>query len=166
MTRIPTRKAVLMRSDINREPFVQRLHERLGFERAIGALYDRIIGVTDDPALNERLRTFRREEKLHEELLEALLRQLGRDPSLSPSLELLEMDGSLHRLLQGLADAELLDAGGWQHLCELGKAADLDMEWLTSFRMASRQEKEHLHVVREALLRYDREQLEERPLTG
>jgi len=155
-----------MRSDINREPFAQRLHERLGFERAIGGLYDRIIGLLGDPALNERLRTFRREEKLHEEMLESLLRQLGRDPAMAPSLELLEMDGSLNRLLQGLADAELLDVGGWEHLCELGKAVDLDQEWLGAFRMANRQEKEHLHVVREALLRHEREQLEERPLTG
>jgi rubrerythrin len=148
-----------MRSDVNREPFAQRLFERLGFERAIGALYDRIIGLTGDPQLNERLRTFRREEKQHEEMLEALLRQLGRDPAQAPTLALLEADGGLDRLMQALADAEMLDLGGWEHLCELGKTVDLDQEWLGAFRMACRREKEHLHVVREALLRYDRDQL-------
>jgi rubrerythrin len=166
MTRIPTRKAVLLRSDVNREPFIQRVHERLGFERAIVALYDRIIGMTGDPELNQRLHVFRREEKLHEEVLEALLRQLGRDPSDAPSLEILSQEGSLDRLLTALCEAEMLDQGGWELLVELGKAADLDREWLSTFRMALRQEKQHLHVVREALLRRDVAQLEEQTLAG
>lgn len=160
----PTRKAVLLRSDLNREPFAQRVHERLGFERAIGALYDRIIGLTGDPALNDRLRAFRREEKLHEEMLEALLRQLGRDPADAPAIELLSAEGDLDRLLMTLCEAEMLDQGGWELLVEIGKVVDLDQEWLGSFRMALRQEREHLHVVREALLRRDREQLGQHPL--
>src|SRR5689334_15094091 len=120
MTRTPTRKAALLRSDMNREPFARRVHERLGFERAIGALYERIIGVTGDPELNERLRTFRGEEKLHEEMLEALLRQLGRDPSDAPALEILGAAGSLDQLLNALCQAEMLDEGGWEVLVELG----------------------------------------------
>lgn len=153
-----------MRSDLNREPFAQRVHERLGFERAIGALYERIAGLTGDPELNDRLRAFRREEKLHEEMLEALLRQLGRNPSDAPTLEILSASGSLDRMLTALFEAEVLDEGGWEILVELGKAVDLDQEWLGGFRMALRQEKEHLHVVREALLRRNREQLAEHPL--
>jgi hypothetical protein len=163
MKRIPTRKSVLLRSDFNREPFAQRVHERLGFERAIGALYERIIGLTGDPELNDRLRAFRREEKLHEEMLEALLRLLGRDPADAPQLEILSASGSLDRMLTALFEAEVLDEGGWEILVELGKTVDLDQEWLGGFRMALRQEKEHLHVVREALLRRNREQLAEHP---
>src|SRR5262249_7315712 len=110
MTRLPTRQTELMRSDINRGLFARRVQERLGFERAIGTLYDRIIAQSGDPVLSERLRLFRREEQLHAEMLESLLRQLGRNPDDAPKLAPLEEDdGSLDRMLSALVDAEMRD---------------------------------------------------------
>jgi rubrerythrin len=176
MTRIPTRKSQMMRSDVNRDLLVDKLCERWVVERASEELHARAIEhARRDQSLGqlaERLIDFQRHEKEHAEMLEALLRQLGREPSReSPSARvagketdgLLEVgrrdDAELPHVLQALLAAELIDVAGWELLVDLARDADLDAEWLRSIKTALAREKEHVHFVKTQLELLEREEL-------
>lgn len=178
MTRVPTRKPFITKRAINRDLLASRLGARRAFELASAQLYQLVLGrVRGQPEsvnhLAERLGDFEKQERRHAEMLEALLRQLGRDPDeLSPSADLALREADpllalcrdpaqpLDLLLHALHAAEVLDSAGWELLIDLGKAADLDEEWLRSFRAAGREEKEHLHQLRTFVELLDRNQLE------
>jgi len=167
------RKTDLMRTDVKRAPFTDKLCERWLTERAAVTLYQRSL-----PRLPEgeraALERFVGQEELHARMLEQLLIELGSDPRGAPStpsmnLAASEMEALLElardprleprHVLEVLLAAELLDGAGWELLIELGKQVSLDEEWLRSFRAASREENEHEHVIREHLWRYERDEL-------
>jgi hypothetical protein len=176
---IPTRKTRLFtRSDVRREDFIDKLRERWTVERAVVTLYElalvRLGPVEELAGARLQLERFRGQEWRHAELLSQLLSELGRDPqrqSPSPTvnvaaadmatlLELLRRRDLLPRhVLQVLLLAERADGAGWALLTELGKEAELDEDYLRSFRAAGREEAEHDHVLREHLLRAERAEL-------
>lgn len=167
-----------MRSDVDREVFVERLTERWLVERCMVTIYElsleRLEGERPLQGLCDRLAHFLEQERLHQALLEQLLTELGRDvrsQASSPALNLgaAEMSSLIELLrdrhlepryvLDALMVAERIDGGGWELLTELGRIVDLEEEWLRGFRAASREEAEHAHVIGEAVLRVGREAL-------
>ena len=182
MTRIPTRKAFLHRPDIDRDRFVDKLVERWLFERSTVTAYTlakkRLAQLPDAPELVERLDEFTRQEQLHMDMLETLLDTLGRVPremAATPSvniaateaeglLELLRGDElEVEHVLEVLLSAEILDGAGWELLISLGREADLDEEWMRSFRAAGREEAEHRHVLKAYLEAAQRRALHQEP---
>jgi hypothetical protein len=175
----PTRKSQLMRKDADRNLFIDKLAERWLVERGAVGLYDLALQLLEGKRelgdLPERLVRFRDEEKLHAEMLEQLLAEFGRHPRNEPAtpgvnlgaseisslLDVLRVGEGLQprHVLEVLLCAELIDGGGWEILTDLAKEADLNDEWLSSFRQAVREETEHEHVLREHLLRLEREEL-------
>jgi hypothetical protein len=166
MTRIPTRKAFLHERGIDRDRFVDKVVERWLFERAAITAYalarKQLARLPDAPPIVERLDEFAKKEQLHVEMLEALLDVFGRAPremAATPSVNIAATEAeALVELLRGeelrtehvlevLLSAEILDGAGWALLVELGRAADLDDEWLRSFRAAEREEAEHRHFL-------------------
>jgi hypothetical protein len=158
--------------------FIERLSERWLFERAVAHLYELVLPrLSREPRLGEladKLVGFLDEERLHMQMCEALLRQLGREPrqqaappalniAASEAASLLELarghEMSASDLVRILHAAELIDHAGWSMLIELGRDAHLDEEWLRSFRAADREEREHLHVIEAHRLRLEREEL-------
>jgi hypothetical protein len=161
-----------MRSDADRGHFVDRLVERWLYERSSVTLYQLAEQRIGD--FEGRLSRFREEERLHAEMLEQLLAELGVAPREQPAygsatiaaseiatmLELLRSEGLEPRhVVQVLLAAERLDGGGWELLNDLGNEVDLDEEWLRSFRAAARAEAEHTHFLDEQLVRLERDQL-------
>jgi hypothetical protein len=158
--------------DVNRELLVDRLCERWLTERAVVTLYELAIErlPNDAPVLQR----FLEQERLHGAMLEQLLAELGREPrseAATPSLNLAasEMEALLElardrrllprHVLEVLLAAERLDGDGWERLVGLGRDANLDDEWLRSFRVANREEQEHEHVIRGRLRAYERAEL-------
>jgi hypothetical protein len=103
-------------------------------------------------------------------MLERLLAELGVQPREQPaygsaSLAASEMGALLdaaraelepRHMVQVLLAAERLDVSGWELLLELARDADLDEDWLRSFRAADRAEAEHEHWLRAHLLKLER----------
>jgi ferritin-like protein len=180
MTRIPTRKAFLHERGIHRDRLIDKLVERWVFERSIVNIYSlarkRLAQLPGAPPIAERLDEIARQEQLHVEMLEALLDVLGRAPrdmDATPAVnvaatqaaglqELLRgREHDIEQVLEVLLSAEVLDGTGWELLIDLGRAADLDEEWMRSFRAAEREEAEHRHFLRTHL-----EQAQRRALYG
>jgi rubrerythrin len=178
MNRSPTRKTQLLRKDVDRALFVDKLAERWLVERSIVTMYElairRLAEVRGLAHLTERLDRFRDQESQHAAMLEQLLRELGHEPRQEPATPGINLSASeLSSLLEVLRGneleprhvvevvlaAELIDNGGWDLLIELAREADLDDEWLRSFRTAGREEQEHEHVLRTELAKMEREQL-------
>ncbi len=167
MTRIPTRKAFMHEKGIDRERFIDKVVERWVFERSAATAYSlarkRLAQLPDAPPISERLDGFAREEQLHADLLETLLDVFGRAPremAATPSvniaatqaealLELLRgQELGAENVLEVLLSLEVLDCAGWELLIKLSGEADLEAEWLRSFRAAEREEEEHRHFLR------------------
>ena len=79
--RSPTRKSGLVRRDVDRTLFVDKLCERWLVERGATTLYrmaiERLQGIEDLP---ETFARFRDQEQLHADMLEQLLAELGVHP--------------------------------------------------------------------------------------
>jgi hypothetical protein len=178
MTR-PTRKTRLFaRDDVRRQDFVDKLCERWAVEEAAVTLFklaiERLHGLEPFAGALAQLERFGLQERRHARMLEQLLAELGRDPRLEPvtaeaSIAVDDM-GMLVELmraarqeprtvLQVLLLAERTDGAGWELLIELAKEAELDDEYLRSFRAVGREEAEHEHVIRAHLLRAERAEL-------
>jgi rubrerythrin len=145
---------------------LDRLGERLAFERSSTRLYEALInkfeaeGQTDGIVTGDKLRHFHDEEARHFRLLGECLEKLGADPTAqTPSADVagVESQGllqvvtdpkttfaqSLHALLVG----ELTDNDAWDELIMLaGKFGQAEME--RQFREAQQREREHLETVR------------------
>jgi rubrerythrin len=171
-----------MRSDVDRTLFVDKLTERWVVERSVVTLYElairRLANVRGYETLTERLDRFRDQESLHAAMLEQLLHELGHEPRQEPAtpginlcaselaslLEILRGEAIAPRyVLETLLTAELIDKGGWEMLIDLAKEADLEDDYLRSFRAAGREEDEHEHVLRTELARVERDQLFTQP---
>jgi rubrerythrin len=165
-------------SEVNQELLIDKLCERWVFEkmshRLYGLLLERARLENAPDGLVGHLERFQRDEKEHEEAIEDVMRRFGRDPvteELTPSAEMARIecaalleacrrkDVSLSSMLGVLLAAESADNAAWDLLEELCKTAGIDEDVLRQFRSFQRQEKEHLHVVKESLLTRQRDEL-------
>lgn len=149
----------------NPEVLVDKLGERLAFERTGARLYDAMImkcialenaGETVPIAELERLRD---EETEHFRMLNEALVSLGADPTAqTPSADVAAVTSmgvlqaiadprtNLAQSLNALLTAELADHAGWELLIQLTEQMGQD-EWAARFRHALAQESEHRLLV-------------------
>lgn len=146
--------------------FVDKLAERMAFERSGTRLYELLIGkhrAGQSPTGETDLETligFRNQELAHFRLLWGCLEQLGADPTAqTPAADQTGVKAS--GLMQVLSDprstfaqaldailvAELADNEGWRMLAELADGMGLD-EMADSFRGANAEEDVHLDRIR------------------
>jgi rubrerythrin len=148
------------------EVLIDKLGERLAFERSGTRLYDALLakfraapeglpGVSQ-----EQLRRFRDEEASHFNLVADALDRLGADPTAqTPSADVTGVSSlgllqaiddprtTLPQALQVLLMAELIDNDGWEFLIELTQELGQD-ELAEDFRRALEEERVHLSEVR------------------
>ncbi len=145
---------------------VDKLGERLSFERGGTRLYDSLLvkcraAPTPLPADDiDALERFRHQERQHAALLTDELKRLGADPTAqTPCADLVGVESmglvqamndprtSLVQSLHVMLDAELIDNTGWDLLIELAKSSGHE-DMADRFKIASQQEAEHLLHVR------------------
>jgi rubrerythrin len=152
--------------------FVDKVCERMAFERTGVRLYQALLGKMEvaqaydgGPDL-DAVRKIHDEELEHAMMLKETLEKLGADPTaLTPSADLVAMEGmglgsvlgdprtTVGQCLHALMVAELADKEGWTMLVKL--AEDMGQSTLaTQFRKAEQQEQKHLEQVRSWLLAY------------
>jgi hypothetical protein len=146
--------------------FLDKLAERLAFERTGVRLYDAALAkmpasrLTEGTLTVEEVRRFRDEELAHLHLVKDALEQLGGDPTaVTPSSDLagVQAQGLVHALtdprttltqcLDALLTAELADNDGWKLLIAMSEAAGQD-ELARRFTEALAEEDHHLASVR------------------
>lgn len=146
--------------------FLDKLGERLAFERTGVRLYDALlahVNVVSDTKLGPTaadLRTIRDEEHRHFELLRSAIEEMGADPTVcTPAADIAAVESQ--GLVQVLADprssrsqclhavlvAELADNDGWKMLIELARGLGRD-DLVGRFEQAMRDEERHLERVR------------------
>jgi rubrerythrin len=149
--------------------FIDKLGERLAFERGGVRLYDTLLAKCEGSAVElpanvlDDLRRFRSEEAQHLHIVTAAIERLGADPTAqTPCADLVgvesmglvqAMNDPRTNILQSLhvmLDAEVLDNAGWEMLIELADALGHD-DIAGDFDVALRQESEHLARVRSLL---------------
>jgi bacterioferritin (cytochrome b1) len=144
------------------------LNERLAFERAGVKLYDRILevmradGDENVQRMLEEMESNRRDEKEHEEWLEAQIRALGGDAHTETDRsrlvtreskgieEVVMSDAELPHLFHALLAAELVDNAGWDLLAQIADEAG-DRDAKREFKKRLHEEEEHLLFVRKAV---------------
>jgi rubrerythrin len=146
--------------------FMDRLGERLAFERSGTRLYDAVIAKfkaappeAGGPLLEELLE-IRAEEMRHFELLQGVMKKLGGDPTaLTPSADVAAVvsmgvpqlvgdpRATFTQCLQALLVAELTDTDGWYLLATLAEQLG-HAELAAQFRDAQVREATHLERVR------------------
>ena len=147
----------------NPEVFLNKLGERLAFERTGVRLYDALITkceATGSSLPIERLREIRDEEAQHFHLLTEAMESLGADPTAqTPDADvaavassgiqkvLTDPRTSVAQCLDAMLTAELTDNAGWDMLCSLAEEMGLD-ELEAEFRQALAEEDTHLEDVR------------------
>jgi rubrerythrin len=147
--------------------FLDKLGERLAFERTGTRLYEALIGKADAPDARfkggpgrEDLVLIRDQEVAHLHLLEDVIRRLGGDPTVvtpSANLQATASQGipavladprtTLRECLDAILVAELADNDGWTALVELAGNAG-DEEAVSGFTRALAEERDHLEKVR------------------
>lgn len=145
---------------------LDKLSERLAFERTGTRLYDALINkcqvLGEDPAgpTLAQLQHIREEELTHFLLLNRAITELGGDPTVqSPSADLAgvisigilqvvtDPRSSMTQCLQAMLSAELSDNDGWQLLIKLADNLGYQ-DLVTAFQRALENEEEHLSNVR------------------
>ncbi|AKT42955.1 ferritin-like domain-containing protein [Chondromyces crocatus] len=145
---------------------LDRLTERLAFERSMTRLYEGLIAKLDkqgsfpDGPAREDLLAIQNEEVRHVGLLHAAIQTLGGDPrAMSAGARLARMTSSgvlqvivnsRTTLAQGLSAmlmVERADSDGWRLLIELTRALGRH-ELADSFYLASAEEERHVEIVR------------------
>jgi ferritin-like protein len=146
---------------------MDKLGERLAFERAGVRLYDALLvkcsaadSGLDDGELS-MLRHFRDQEAQHFELIAEALDELGGDPTAqTPSADLVGVEGaglmqamndprtSLLQSLHVMLDAELIDNTSWELLIRLARAAGHG-GMADRFEAALNQEAAHLRTLKD-----------------
>jgi rubrerythrin len=146
--------------------FIDKLAERLAYERGGTRLYDAVIAKfvayqdeLDGVSVNELIE-IRDEEAGHAALIRTCLEQLGADPTAqTPCADLVGVATSgflqaasdprttLVQTLQIALAAELVDGAGWEGLIALAESMDQD-DMAERFRNALDRETEHLAKVR------------------
>lgn len=148
------------------EVLIDKLGERMAFERTGTRLYDYLINKCEtaaeagSPVSVDTLKRFRREEAQHFKLVAKALESLEADPTTqtpgadisavasSGVLQILsDPRTSVDQSLEAILTAELVDHAGWELLIRLAG----DMGWIemaTDFRAALAEEDDHLRQVR------------------
>jgi hypothetical protein len=146
--------------------FIDKLGERLAFERSGVRLYDALItkwdvtGSWDGGPSREELAHIRDEELAHFHLVHTSLERLGADPTaMTPSADLAGVASAgvvkvvtdarttLPEALQAQLIAERADVDGWSSLIELAEAAG-QTDLANEFRQAHQREEEHVVKVK------------------
>lgn len=152
----------------NPEVFLNKLGERLAFERTGVRLYESVITKCEaadeshpvGPVTVEELRRIRNEEAEHFRLLKDAMESMGADPTAqTPDADISGVAAmgiqhvlndprtSMSQSLEMLLTLELTDNAAWEMLITL--ADDLGLEELVAqFRHALAQEEDHIRVVR------------------
>lgn len=147
------------------EVFIDKLGERLAFERTGTRLYDYLVNkcaaTGADPGIStDILQRFRREEARHFRLVADAMESLGADPTAqTPGADIAAVQSSgvlqvlsdprtsVPQCLEAILTAELVDNAGWSLLAKLAGGMGLaDLE--AGFRAALAEEDEHLRQVR------------------
>jgi hypothetical protein len=153
---------------VNKAGLMDKLLERLRFEKAGVDLYDLVIARVDGelpPDMMSTLRDHRSEEAAHMEMLARHVLDLGGDPgAITPSVKVVEENASrleavvksdnakpIHRL-QCLLDAELEDSVSWELLVALAREAG-GADMVKDFLQAERRELEHVRDTRKLIAR-------------
>ena len=146
--------------------FLDKLGERLAFERAGTRLYEALITKCEAPHGGpdvipiEQLRHFRDEEAQHFKLVAECIAELGGDPTAqTPCADVAGVEGmglmqvitdpktTVNQSLHALLVAELTDAAGWEELTLLAREMGQE-EMAARFEQAMANEAEHLEAVR------------------
>jgi ferritin-like protein len=146
--------------------FMDKLGERLAFERTGTRLYEAIItkydalGSWDGGPTREQLVAFHDEERKHFETVRQAVEDLGGDPTvMTPAADVVgvlsmgvlqvitDARTSMAEALNALLVAELADNDGWQMLIHLAEGLGQD-SLATRFRVALAEEEKHLSAVR------------------
>jgi tRNA isopentenyl-2-thiomethyl-A-37 hydroxylase MiaE len=144
---------------------VEKLAERLAFERTGTRLYEAIIGKAESlaeksaPRIDE-LEKIHDEELRHFHMVKDYIEKLGGDPTAeTPSADVVGVASSgllkvitdprttIPQSLQALLVAELADNDGWSALIKLAEGFNQD-EMAADFRQALQAEERHLTQVR------------------
>jgi rubrerythrin len=145
--------------------FMDKLGERLAFERTGTRLYDALLSKYDafgsfagGPSKAD-LEHIREEEFQHFTMLQAAIEQLGGDPTVTPAANLsatasqgisqviVDPRTTLLQSLEAVLIAELSDHACWETLVELAQQAG-EKDLGQQFAQARATEQEHLHKVR------------------
>jgi rubrerythrin len=146
--------------------FIDKLGERLGFERTGVRLYEAALlkfdvhGTWDGGPSRDQLEKIRRDELAHFVLVREAIEQLGADPTaVTPSADLVSVASkgipevlvdprtNLVQCLEALLVAELTDNAGWELLIELAQGLG-QTDLVEVFEEALGVEAEHLLLVR------------------
>jgi rubrerythrin len=145
--------------------FIDKLSQRLAFERTGTRLYDALLAKLDAVAAPEAIsiadvRRIHDEERSHMDVVWRAIVRLGADPTVqTPSADidgvasmgllqiLTDPRTSVTQSLHAIHIAELADNDGWAMLIELAGEMGQD-EMVTEFQRALRHEHEHLALVR------------------
>lgn len=150
------------------ETFLNKLGERLAFERSGVRIYESFIekcmsathdGMDTSPVPIERLQEFRNEEAQHFHLLKQCMETLGADPTAQTpdadvsgvsSLGLMKVitdpRTSISQCLEAMLAIELTDNAAWDLLIKLADDLGMD-EMAEQFTKAREQEDEHLNSI-------------------
>lgn len=147
--------------------FLDKLGERLAFERTGTRLYEALLakldarGSYDGGPSRELLREFHDEELRHFHVLKSAIESMGADPTaLTPSADIAGVEAmgvvqvitdprtTLVQSLHAMLVAELADGEGWDFLIELAGSLGHDA-MADDFRDALRAEERHLAHVRQ-----------------
>jgi hypothetical protein len=160
--------------------FLDKLGERLAFERAGARLYELLISkaesLTGVPRQAiERMQQFMSEEIEHFGLINNVISDFGADPTaVTPCADVTAVASmglvqvlsdprtTLAQSLNALLIAERADNDGWAMLIELASAAG-QQKYIEHFQRCLVEEEEHLHFVRKLLLQLTLAELEGKP---
>lgn len=148
------------------QAFIDKLAERLAFERGGTRLYDaalaKFMALGDelkDVTIGD-LQEIRDQEARHALLIQECIEKLGADPTAqTPSADLVGVETmglmqavtdprtNMAQTLHALLAAELIDEAGWETLIALAQNMGQD-DMVTQFREAEQEEQEHIFKVR------------------
>jgi hypothetical protein len=157
---------------VSASALIDKVGERLAFERSGVRLYEGLVGKLDNrgtfeggPTRDELLH-FQQEELQHFQVLCSAMSMLGGDPTaMTPSADIASVASvglvqviadprtTLPQALQAILIAELADNDSWELLIEVTTAAGQE-ELAAHFRVAKAQEDEHLAAVRDWMTAY------------
>ncbi|HWO43354.1 MAG TPA: ferritin-like domain-containing protein [Candidatus Eisenbacteria bacterium] len=156
--------------------FLDKLGERLAFERSGTRLYEaliekcRALGTNKGGVTIPQLERICHEELKHFHMLWDCIEQLGADPTVEmPSADVAAVISggipkvitdprtTLAQCLEAMLAAELVDNDGWEMLIELADEFE-QTEMAEKFREALAEEENHLSVIRECLKREIRQE--------
>lgn len=149
---------------MNPAVFIDKLGERLAFERTGVRLYEALITKVEAEGLSapslEVLRQFQSEELKHFEMVRAAIEKLGADPTAQTpcadtngvqAMGLIQVvtdpRTTVLQSLNAILTAELADRDGWDLLIQIAEHTGQE-EIARNFRIAFEEEENHLAVVR------------------